>query len=188
MSWVTSCCRVALEQARVGLLDRGRGEDAGREGAEHAADAVDGEDVERVVDLEARAQQRGAVAQAAGDEADDERATDVDEAGRRGDGDEAGDGAARGTDDADLALVEHSSASDPGERRRRGGRVGDDEARWRPGRWRPSAEPALKPNQPNHSRPAPRTVIGTSCGSSALAVDGAAADEQRDDQGRRRPR
>ena len=28
-----------------------------------------------------------------------------------------------------------------------------------------SAEPALKPNQPNHSRPAPRTVIGTSCGS-----------------------
>ena len=28
-----------------------------------------------------------------------------------------------------------------------------------------TAEPALKPNQPNHSRPAPRTVIGTSCGS-----------------------
>src|SRR3954469_8428351 len=25
--------------------------------------------------------------------------------------------------------------------------------------------PALNPNQPNHSRPAPRTVIGTSCGS-----------------------
>ena len=28
-----------------------------------------------------------------------------------------------------------------------------------------SAEPALKPNQPNHRRPAPRTVIGTSWGS-----------------------
>ncbi len=27
------------------------------------------------------------------------------------------------------------------------------------------ADPALKPNQPNHSRPAPRTVIGMSCGS-----------------------
>src|SRR5512143_234149 len=26
------------------------------------------------------------------------------------------------------------------------------------------ADPALKPNQPNHSNPAPRTVIGTSCG------------------------
>src|SRR4249920_3583370 len=28
-----------------------------------------------------------------------------------------------------------------------------------------SADPALKPNQPNHRRPAPRRVIGTSCGS-----------------------
>ena len=28
-----------------------------------------------------------------------------------------------------------------------------------------TAEPALKPNQPNHRRPAPRTVIGTSWGS-----------------------
>ena len=28
-----------------------------------------------------------------------------------------------------------------------------------------SADPALKPNQPNHSRPAPSTVIGMSCGS-----------------------
>src|SRR3954466_8668173 len=28
-----------------------------------------------------------------------------------------------------------------------------------------SADPALNPNQPNHRRPAPRTVIGTSCGS-----------------------
>ena len=28
-----------------------------------------------------------------------------------------------------------------------------------------TADPALKPNQPNHRRPAPRTVIGTSCGS-----------------------
>src|SRR5919109_2660609 len=29
----------------------------------------------------------------------------------------------------------------------------------------PRADPALNPNQPNHSRPAPRTVIGMSCGS-----------------------
>src|SRR6186997_1670939 len=34
----------------------------------------------------------------------------------------------------------------------------------------PRADPALKPNQPNHSRPAPRTVIGTSCGSVAGAM------------------
>ena len=62
---------VAVEQAGVGGLDRGRGEDAGGDGAEHAADAVDREDVERVVDLEPLAEQRGAVAQAAGHEADD---------------------------------------------------------------------------------------------------------------------
>src|SRR6476469_2939441 len=28
----------------------------------------------------------------------------------------------------------------------------------------PSADPALKPNQPNHSRPAPRRTNGTLCG------------------------
>src|SRR6187551_1539621 len=30
------------------------------------------------------------------------------------------------------------------------------------------ADPALNPNQPNHSSPAPSTVIGTSCGSRLL--------------------
>src|SRR5688500_14723406 len=34
----------------------------------------------------------------------------------------------------------------------------------------PSAEPALNPNQPNHSSPAPRTLIGTSCGSVAACT------------------
>ena len=94
MSWMTSCWRVALEQAGVRRLDRGGGEDARGDRAEHAADAVDGEDIERVVDLDPLAQERGAEAQAAGDEADDQRATDTDEAGRGRDGDEAGDRAA----------------------------------------------------------------------------------------------
>ena len=58
-------------------------EDAGGDRAEHAADAVDREHVERVVDLEALAQQRRAVAQPADDEADDQRAADGHEAGRR---------------------------------------------------------------------------------------------------------
>ena len=62
---------VALEQPGERRLDGGSGEDAGRDRAEHAADAVDREHVERVIDLQARAQQRGAVAQAADDEADD---------------------------------------------------------------------------------------------------------------------
>src|SRR5262245_14820228 len=33
-----------------------------------------------------------------------------------------------------------------------------------------TAEPALNPNQPNHSSPAPSTVIGTSCGSGACPL------------------
>src|SRR5918995_1043345 len=34
----------------------------------------------------------------------------------------------------------------------------------------PSADPALKPNHPNHRSAAPRTVIGTSCGSVAGSI------------------
>ena len=49
-AWLTSCCGLPSSRPGVGGLDRGRGEDAGRDGAEHAAHAVDGEDVERVVD------------------------------------------------------------------------------------------------------------------------------------------
>ena len=55
ISWLASCCDVALEQAGERWLDRGRGEHARRNGAEHAADAVDREHVERVIDLQARA-------------------------------------------------------------------------------------------------------------------------------------
>ena len=44
---------VAVEQAvRAGAVDRELGEQAGRQRAPDAADAVDGEDVERVVDAE----------------------------------------------------------------------------------------------------------------------------------------
>ena len=47
-----------------------------------------------------------------------------------------------------------------------------------------SAEPALNPNQPNHSRPAPRTVIGTSCGVIASPFLWRRADQDGDDEGR----
>ena len=46
----------------------------GGDRAEHAADAVDREDVERVVDLEPLTQERRAVAEAADREADEDRA------------------------------------------------------------------------------------------------------------------
>ncbi len=47
----------------------------------------------------------------------------------------------------------------------------------------PSAEPALNPNQPNQSRPAPSTVIGTSVRlGRRLDEPGPAADEERGDE------
>ena len=93
MSWLTSW--LALPSMRPGKrADRGDREDARRDGAPHAAHAVDREDVERVVDCRRSRRSVGAEAEAAGHEADDEGATDAHEAGRRGDGHEAGDGAA----------------------------------------------------------------------------------------------
>ena len=53
---------VALDRAARATDGRDR-EDARGHGAEHAADAVDGEDIERIVDVHALAQQRRGVAQ-----------------------------------------------------------------------------------------------------------------------------
>ena len=66
---------------------------------------MDGEDIERIVDRRPCAEERRAVAQTAGDETDDERATRRDEARGRSDRDKSGDRTAGGTDDADLAIV-----------------------------------------------------------------------------------
>ena len=101
-----------------------------------------------------------------------EGAADADEARRRRDGDEAGDRAAGGPDDADLA-PRSVAGEDPGDRGRGGGDVGDDERAGGEAARRSTAEPALKPNQPNHRSPAPRTVIGTSCGSMLSPFGGA---------------
>ena len=143
---------------------------------------MDREHVERVVDLEARAQERGAVAQAADDEADDERATDADEAGRRGDRHETGDGAAGGADHADLALVE-VAREDPRDRRGGGRGVRDHEGVGRDavgGDRRAGVEP--EPAEPQQARAehGHRHVVRLH----RLAVDHATPDEQRDDQGR----
>src|SRR5262249_7484176 len=72
----------------------GRREDAGHEGAEGAADAVDAEGVERVVVLEDRLELRAReVGDDAGEDADDDGAGRRDEAGGRRDDDEARDDA-----------------------------------------------------------------------------------------------
>ena len=55
------------------------------------------------------------------------------------------------------------STDDPAEHRRGGGDLGVDEGD--PATESTvSSEPALNPNQPNHSRPAPSATSGTLCG------------------------
>ncbi len=104
ISWIPTWAEVALDGARD-ATDRGHRQHACRDRAEHAADAVDGEDVERVVDAQALAQQRGAVADAARGKADQQRAARRDVPGGRSDRDQSGNRAGRGTDHADLAVV-----------------------------------------------------------------------------------
>ena len=59
-SWMTELLGVAVEQARRRLLMAAVAKRPVARAPEHAADAVDGEDVERVVDLEPLPQQRRA--------------------------------------------------------------------------------------------------------------------------------
>src|SRR3990170_929278 len=115
----------AVEEA-VEATHGGDGEEAGGEGAPGAADPVHGHDVQGVVQAGAGAQTDGEVAEDAGDAADDDRLHGLDEAGGRGDGDQAGDGAGGGADDAGLAR-QQPTGEHPGQGGGSGGGVGDDE-------------------------------------------------------------
>ncbi len=87
-------------------VDReGDAEDAGREGAPGAADAVHADHVQRVVQADLGAQPDGEVAERAGADADGESAHRLDEAGGRRNRDQAGDGAGSRADDAGLAAA-----------------------------------------------------------------------------------
>ena len=124
---------------------------------------MDADHVERVVEAEPELQRHGQRAQRTGDDADRDRAQRGDEATGRGDGDQAGDRAGRGAERGGLAVADLLD-DQPAEHRGRGGdhRVGEGDAGER--RRRSSAEPALKPNQPNHSRAAPSSMNGRLCG------------------------
>src|SRR5439155_2292265 len=87
----------AVGRARV---HRHGGEDAGRERTPHAADAVHAEDVESVVDLQSLRELDPDVTEGAGSETDEDRGVPVHVAGRRGDRDESGNRAGRGTEHA----------------------------------------------------------------------------------------
>src|SRR5207249_3866415 len=107
-------------------VDRDGREDAGRERAPCAADAVDTEDVEGVVNLEPLGELDRGVAEDAGPETDKDRRRDVDVAGRGRDRDETGHRSGRGSEHARRALVQPRDGH-PRERRHRGRRVRDDE-------------------------------------------------------------
>ncbi len=92
--------------AVAGGVDGGGGEDAGEQGAENAAHAVHAEGVQAVVVFQRVLQPDGAaVADRAGQEADDEGALGIDEARGRGDGDQAGDDAGEQAQQGGLLVL-----------------------------------------------------------------------------------
>lgn len=100
-----------------------RSEDAGADVTDHAADAVDGEDIESIVNTDEELELGSEVADDAANDAHDEGAPGGDEAGAGGDDDEAGDGTGAEANGGPLAL-EAEIEEDPGETAHRGGQVG----------------------------------------------------------------
>src|SRR5438552_6778358 len=101
LSWVA-----VREPVLSAAVDRYGREDAGRERAPGAADAVDAEDVERIVDLEALRELDRGVAEDAGSESDQDRGRDIDVAGCGCDRDETCDRTGRGTEHTRGTLVQ----------------------------------------------------------------------------------
>ena len=137
-------------------------EDPGGEHPDHPADAVAGEDVERVVEGRLCPEVDGHVADDAGGQADDDALADGDETGGRGDRHQADHGADAGAEGRGL-LAPEPVEEDPAEHRGGRGRVRRREGQ-PAGPLAASAEPALKPNQPNQSIPVPRITNGTLAG------------------------
>ena len=105
-------------------VEHGGGEEAGEQDAQHAADAVDGEDIERIIELEDALNKVGHdVTYDTGGEADDQRADRADIARRRGDGGQSGNGAGGDADQGRFALVKPLDEH-PGQRGGGGGDVG----------------------------------------------------------------
>ena len=168
-----------LRDAAAGHEPRHRreAEDAGEQRAHEAADAVHAEGVERVVVLEALLHLHRAVADGRGDGADDQRRRRDDVAGGRRDRHQAGDDARDQPRLVGRCWCHHSISIHVSAPAAAAVCV---VANARPATWpatgcsAATALPALKPNQPNHSRPgaeqrqrqvvrqdrrAPRTVV-----------------------------
>ena len=108
----------------VEIVDPGLGEEARQERADHAADAVELEDVHAFVDLDPFVEVVAERADGAGQEADQRGEPDGDVASGGRDADEAGDGARAGADDGEVALGADVVDKDPAEDAEGGGGVG----------------------------------------------------------------
>ena len=94
--------RVAGEEA-ISATPFLRGKDSGEQRASEAADTVAGEDVERIIQARARAEQDHEVAGEGGDSAQGQRTERAHEAGGGGDGHETDDDAGRGAHGGDVS-------------------------------------------------------------------------------------
>ena len=154
------------EQLRAGLpaVDEAGavGEEAEVQGSDETTDEVDAHHIERVVEAELELQVDREGADRTGDDTEHDRPDRGQRGAGRGDRDEAGDGARCGADRGGLAVrifsttIQASSAA-----------AGAASVLMNAIAAVPSAassEPALKPNQPNHRRPAPRSTKGGLCG------------------------
>ena len=128
------------------------GEDAGRDHAHHAADAVAGEDVEGVIQARLGFPVDGDVADHAGDQADDHALADPDEARGRGDGDQADHRADAGAEGRRL-LAHHPVPEHPAEHGRgRGGVRGGEGHGGRAVGPQGRAGVEAEPPEPEHAR------------------------------------
>lgn len=111
------CLQVEREKKNV------RSKDTGEDVADHAADTVDGKDIKTVIDVEDELELGAKVAKDTTADTDDDGSPGPDEAGSRGDGDEARDGTGAETDGAPL-LLEAVIEKSPGNGAARGSEVG----------------------------------------------------------------
>ena len=131
--------------------------------APEAGDEVHADDVERVVVAEAVLQADGQGREATGDDAEDDRAERADSAPQAGVMATRPATTPEARSDRGGVPVTDLLHDQPAEHGRAGGGVVLIQTRAEV----PSAassEPALNPNQPNHSRPAPSMASGTLCG------------------------
>jgi len=161
--------RVAGNEAVVaGRVDRSISKDAQQHRTEEPADSMRGPHVESIVPLHTVAKLDGQVADRAGAQADRERRPRRHEPGARGHTGKSGDRSREGTIMLGFPALNHEIASQVHIATDAAMSVLTNACAAMP--LAASAEPPLKPNQPNHNNPVPRPTKATLCGASSRPV------------------